>query len=88
MKVICLEDDAFYALVNEVVSRVKTMQGEKDDKWLTPEQAMARLGIKSKTTLQKLRDENKIRFSQPGKRVIMYDSDSLNEYLDDNANTF
>ncbi|MEZ5016038.1 MAG: helix-turn-helix domain-containing protein [Flavipsychrobacter sp.] len=88
MEVICLEDDAFYALVNEVVSRINTMQGEKEEKWLTPEQAMIRLGIKSKTTLQKLRDENAIRFSKPGKRIIMYDNQSIDEYLDKNANSF
>lgn len=32
MEVICLEDDAFYALVNEVVSRINAMQGEKEEK--------------------------------------------------------
>ncbi|RYZ84994.1 MAG: DNA-binding protein, partial [Proteobacteria bacterium] len=43
------------------------------------------LKIKSKTTLQKLRDEGKIRFSQPQKKLILYDRDSINTYLEQNA---
>jgi len=35
-----------------------------------------------KTTLQKLRDEGKIRFSQPEKKIILYDSLSIDSYLE------
>ncbi len=43
------------------------------------------LRITSKTTLQKLRDEGKIRFSQPEKKIILYDVLSINKYLDNNT---
>jgi hypothetical protein len=82
MEVICMEDEAFYALIETVVRRIKDKENIKKDKWVSTEQAMDILKIKSKTTLQKLRDEGKIRFSQPQKRIILYDSDSLNEYLE------
>ncbi|MBK6545762.1 MAG: helix-turn-helix domain-containing protein [Saprospiraceae bacterium] len=82
MEVICLEDEAFYKLFDMVVSRIKEKEGKKEDKWISPEEAMAKLRIKSKTTLQKLRDEGEIRFSHPEKRIILYDTDSINEYLD------
>ncbi|MEZ2413922.1 helix-turn-helix domain-containing protein [Muriicola sp. E247] len=49
------------------------------------EEAMHILRIKSTTTLQKLRDEGKIRFSQPQKKIILYDRDSLNVYLENHA---
>lgn len=89
MDVICLEDKAFYALIDEVVARLKEKQGQDHDKWVSGEQAMQLLNIKSKTTLQTLRDEGKIRFSQPQKKIILYDRDSINAYLDQNArNTF
>lgn len=81
MEVICLEDEAFYALVDKVVSRIKEKEGKKEDKWVSTEEAMNMLRIKSKTTLQKLRDEGAIRFSHPEKRIILYDTDSINEYL-------
>ena len=67
MEVICLEDEAFYALLEQVVQRIKEKEGIKEDKWISPEEAMQKLRITSKTTLQKLRDEGKIRFSQPEK---------------------
>ncbi|QMW01714.1 helix-turn-helix domain-containing protein [Spirosoma foliorum] len=89
MEVICLQDEAFYALVEQVVARLKEKSGQEKEKWISDEEAMQLLNIKSKTTLQKLRDEGKIRFSQPQKKIIVYDRDSLNAYLEQNArNTF
>jgi len=86
MQVICLEDAAFYALVEKVVSRIKETYGVKEDKWISGEEAMKKLRITSKTTLQKLRDEGKILFTQPEKKMILYDSGSINEYLDKHSN--
>lgn len=81
MEVICLEDEAFYKLMEAVVKRIKQTENKKEDKWISTEEAMTKLRIKSKTTLQKLRDEGSIRFSHPEKRIILYDTDSINEYL-------
>jgi helix-turn-helix protein len=85
MEVICFQDAAFYGLVEAVVLRMKEKQNAKGIKWISGEEAMAMLRIKSKTTLQELRDEGKIRFSQPKKKMILYDADSINEYLNQNA---
>ena len=85
MQVICLEEAAFYALVEQVVARLKETHGEEKEKWITDVEAMQLLNIKSKTTLQKLRDEGKIRFTQPQKRLIMYDRASIAAYLERNA---
>lgn len=82
MEVICLEDEAFYALVEMVVARIKEKEGIQENKWISAEEVMNKLRIKSKTTLQKLRDEGKIRFSQPEKKIILYDSESIKEYLE------
>lgn len=85
MQVICLEESAFYELVDQVVQKLKEKHSEKKDKWISDEEAMGLLKIKSKTTLQKLRDEGRIRFSQPQPRIILYDSDSINLYLEQNV---
>ena len=77
MEVIWLEDEAFYALVERVVNRIKEHQGIKEDKWISTEKAMEKLHIKSKTTLQKLRNEGRIKYSQPEKKIILYDTESL-----------
>jgi len=85
MEVICLEDSAFYILVEQVVDRLKAVHDVKKEKWISDAEAMEILNIKSKTTLQKFRDEGKIRFSQPEKKIILYDRDSINAYLEKNA---
>lgn len=89
MQVICLEEFAFYALIEQVVERLKETQSSKKEKWISDVEAMRLLNVKSKTTLQKFRDEGKIRFSQPQKKIILYDRDSIEQYLNQNArNTF
>lgn len=72
MEVICLEDTAFFALVKRVVERIKEKAPATiiNDKWISGTEAMNLLRIKSKTTLQKLRDEGKTRFTQPEKRLF------------------
>ncbi len=84
MDVICLEETAFYTLVEKVVDQLKD-KFSYQDKWVSGEEAMALMRIKSKTTLQKLRDEGSIRFSQPEKKIILYDVDSINDYLSQHA---
>ena len=89
MEVICLEEEAFYVLIEQVVKRLEDQRGVRLDKWVDDEEAMRLLNIKSKTTLQKLRDEGKIRFSQPQKKIILYDRDSIEDYLQKHVhNTF
>ncbi len=82
MQVICLQDEAFYKLIEEVVGRIKDKQNIKSDRWISREEAMQKLRIKSKTTLQNLRDTGAIRFSQPEKKLILYDTQSIDEYLE------
>lgn len=82
MEVICLHDEAFYELIENVVERLSEKHNIQQDKWITPERAMELLNIKSKTTLQKLRDEGQVTFTQPQKKIILYDYDSIISYLD------
>ena len=83
MNVICLEDTALCALIEQVVEQIRTQHPVTEDKWISGDEVMELLRIKSKTTLQKLRNENKIRFSQPEKRIILYDRNSIRDYLND-----
>jgi len=85
VNVICLQDEAFYELVEEVTQRLIAQQQTPKDKWVDTDEAMRILKIKSKTTLQQLRDEGKVRFSQPQKKLILYDRNSLNAYIEEHA---
>lgn len=85
MEVICLESTAFYELVEKVVARVLATIPKAEEQWVTPEKAMSMLNITSKTTLQKFRDQGKIRYSQPEKKIILYDRFSIYAYLESKA---
>jgi hypothetical protein len=87
MKVICIEDEAFYALLDELFNRLNGKNVFNQDKWIPSREAMLKLGITSKTTLQKLRDKGVIRFSRPQKKIILYDLESIYEYLEKHSNS-
>lgn len=81
-EVISIEKYAFIELLEQTVQYVKTSLGHaKENKWIPPDEAKRMLGITSSTSLQKLRDEGKIRYSQHMHKVILYDRDSINDYL-------
>ncbi|MEX2594074.1 MAG: helix-turn-helix domain-containing protein [Anditalea sp.] len=86
MEVICLESAAFYALIDEVVDRMKEAdQGNKMDKWISEPEAMRLLRVSSKTTISDLRNNGEIRYTQPRKKIILYDRDSITDYLEKHA---
>jgi hypothetical protein len=82
MEVICLHDEAFYELVEQVVKRMKEKHQQPQEKWISQERTMQLLNIKSRTTIQKLRDTGAISYSQPQKKIILYDYDSIMAYLE------
>ena len=82
MEVICLEDAAFYSLLDKVITYIKETYQVEEDKWISGDEAMKLLHISSKTTLQKFRDEGRIRFFQADRKIILYDRNSINEYLE------
>lgn len=84
MNVICLHDEAFYKLIEEIIAKLKLDEKSHQMDWIDGESAMAFLGIK-KSTLQNIRNEGLIRYSQPTRKVILYYKPSLIEYLEKNA---
>ena len=85
MEVICLQEEAFYALIDKVTEHIEQKYQGKDDKWITDVEAMKILNVKSSTTMQKLRDEGQVEFSQPSRKIILYNRESIISYLDKNA---
>ncbi len=51
MQVICLEDEAFYQLVKQVVDRIKSESNQKEDEYVDGEEAMRLLNIKTSSFL-------------------------------------
>lgn len=86
LRTICIDSTAFYELIGKVVEHINVTYAPNDSKpWIGTEQAMTLLQIKSKTTLQQLRSEGKIRYSQPQHKIILYDRNSLLEYIEKHA---
>ena len=81
MEVICLESKAFYELIEQVVGRMMAEKQEQDP-WISGEDAMKMLKITSKTTLQKLKNEGHIGFSQPMKKLVLYNRESILTYIE------
>lgn len=86
MKVILLEDDEAYqklmydikSLIKDVIKEIKT---EKDNEWVSTDEAKRILGVKSKSKMQDLRDKNLIKYSKHGK-IIQYYKPSLSSFLE------
>ena len=85
LNIICLESSALYELVENVVDQLKDKYDIDKRKWIQGEEVMKMLGIKSTTTLLKLRNEGMIRYSQPTKKVLLYDKDSILRYIEKSA---
>lgn len=85
VKIISLEDEAFYELLNIVGEYMKGIFNSHQERWINDKEAMSILNIRSKTTLQKIRDQGLIRFSQPEKKIILYDRHSILEYIERNV---
>ncbi|MEQ9298928.1 MAG: helix-turn-helix domain-containing protein [Cyclobacteriaceae bacterium] len=83
ISLVTIEEESFYLLIDKVVERLAKQPQEW--RWVDGEEAMRLLRIKSRATLQKMRDEQKIRFSQPEKKIILYDRNSIDDYLQKHA---
>jgi hypothetical protein len=81
-KFICLEDKAFYELLNHVAEHLSIIHNRPIDKWIDGKEAMEKLRCK-KTKLQELRDTGKIEYSKMG-NIILYNSFSIDEYIESN----
>jgi hypothetical protein len=85
-RVICLHSEAFYGLLNEVISHIdQKLTTPEVSRWIDSTEAMKLLNITSKTTLQKIRDTGKIRFSQRDRKNILYDRLSIREFIESHA---
>ena len=76
IKIICLESEAFKALVSEVATQIKKEFLHELDPWIDEKEAMDLLRISSKTTFQKyLLDTHA---SEHGARMTAMDSATKN----------
>ena len=68
--------------VEEAIAKKSTTNLNSTSDWITPEEARKLLPLKSKSSWQKLRDQQKIVFTQPFKNVILYSRASLLKFIE------
>ncbi|WP_394972547.1 helix-turn-helix domain-containing protein [uncultured Croceitalea sp.] len=85
MSVICIEEEAYFDLLDRTIAYVEKKLGDRPKKWIDEAEAMSLLNIKSKTTMQEYRDHGDIGFTQPRKKVILYDRESIDAFLEKHA---
>ena len=85
-EIICVDTSAFYAIIREVVNRLKEERGDQTEpEWISEEEAMRLLGISAKSTLQNFRNEGKLRFSKTTPKTILYFRKSVMDYINSKA---
>lgn len=84
MKIYQINQEDLYQLVYEVISHIEKEQAVPKQRYVSKQTCMEVLGITSSTTLQSLRDSQKIEFTYvgEGRRKILYKLSSLYDYLD------
>lgn len=84
-KPICLNSDAFYELLDHLVEHITdTYKLEKAERWISTEECMSLLNIKSRTTIWELKTQGKITYSQVSKKVILFDRHSVLDFISKN----
>jgi len=88
MSIIKIEENAFYELIDRVIEQLAHKNNTSVERWIDGKEAMRKLGISSPTTLQKLRDDGHITYSQPSKKIILYDVCSIDAYIERHIQKF
>lgn len=82
-EIICINTRAYYALLDQVLEHIQEkFRLPKEPDWVDTETALQILNIRSRTTLQNLRDAGKVAFSQTTRKNILYRRQSLFEYIE------
>lgn len=83
---ICIDTKAFYALLDQVIERVdEKYEQSKEPKWIDGNEVMRMLNISSRTTLQAVKDSPDVRVSVMSKKVVLYDRQSILNYIENHS---
>ena len=81
-----LDRDDLETLLEEIINGIVP---KVPPKWIPEVEAMGMMNIKSKSHMWKLKTEGLIAYSQPSRKVVLIDRESVLAYLDNHKkNTF
>jgi len=70
-------------MLEEILGSIAPITTEKE--WVIESEAMEMLGIKSKSYLWSLRTHGKIEFSHPSRKIILYNVQSIRNYIESHS---
>ena len=81
---IIIENQAYFALLSETIQFIESKMTPPEPVWVSPEKALEMLNCGT-STLQKLRNEGRIVYSQISSKIILYKYESLLEFLENHV---
>ncbi len=85
LPIICLESEAFKALIREVTNQIRKEELVQLDPWIDEKEAMRLLRITSKTTFQKYRESGDIDHRRISSKHIVYRRQSILDFIEQSA---
>ncbi|PTT76534.1 MULTISPECIES: helix-turn-helix domain-containing protein [unclassified Chryseobacterium] len=83
------DSETFYKMVKKIVERIKSEEiKDKETDFISEKEAMQLLGISSKSTLQKYRDQSVITFYKLSGRKIRYSRLSIEKFIHSKKESF
>jgi hypothetical protein len=70
-------------MLEEIIGAMVPPVAEKE--WVIESEAMEMLGIKSKSYLWSMRTHGKIEFSHPSRKIILYNVQSIRNYIESHS---
>jgi len=80
--IIMIRESDLVQLIERIVEKTGLSAASKKEEWISGDEAMALLGIKSKTTLFNLRVAGKIEYSEISSRNFLYKTESIYGYIE------
>jgi len=87
MQFVMMDTAVFDEIINQVITTVKMKMKTKPVDWIDEAKAKELLGVSSKSTMQRFRDEDRIIYSTVTKKNIMYSKSSILRYMEGKSNT-
>lgn len=80
--IIQTDSETFYRMIKKIIERIKSEETkDKGTDFISEKEAMQLLGISSKSTLQKYRDQSVITFYKLSGRKIRYSRMSIENFI-------
>ena len=80
-QILIMQKSDLEKLLEELVSK---LEKAPEKRWILEEEAMSMLGVRSKSFMWSLRSTGKLTVSQPSRKILLYDIESIKNLIESN----